>query len=82
MQSGPSFGFLGIGVIEILIIAVIGIGMLAVPVVLIVLLTRRRSDPPHYTQPEVAPCPGCGQLIPLGADSCPHCVHAIKPPAK
>ncbi|MEZ6110855.1 MAG: zinc ribbon domain-containing protein [Pirellulaceae bacterium] len=75
-------GFIGIGVLELLIIAVIGIGMLAIPIVLVLLLTKRRGDSPHNTQPNVAPCPGCAQLIQLGAKFCSNCGQAIKPGAK
>lgn len=65
---------MGIGVIELLILGVIGLLLVAAPVtVVVLLLMSRRNSGPSSANPNLAPCPDCGRLVSLQADSCPQC---------
>jgi hypothetical protein len=68
-------GIFGIGPQELLILAVIGLMLLApivLMVVLVVLGLRRRDAA------STPPCPDCNRPVSPVATSCPHCGHALR----
>ena len=62
-------GFFGVGIMELLIIGMLGLMIIGVPVIIIavVLLVNRKG-----VQNEAKPCPKCGMLAPKHG-YCPHC---------
>lgn len=64
---------MGIGIIELIIIlGVLGlVGALVVGFVL--LLATRRPSGVAANNPNLRPCPDCGQPISIRAAACPHC---------
>jgi len=73
------FAMLSPGPLELIIIAVIGLGMLVVPVVLVVALVaaNKKKGP---LAPGSSPCPQCGGWLVPQAKFCHHCGNALAPP--
>jgi len=71
-------GFFGMpGIIELLILALLVLVPLVV--VLIVLgLSKRANDGEYPMNPNLAPCPDCGQQVSIHADTCPHCGRPLR----
>ncbi|MBC8874549.1 MAG: zinc-ribbon domain-containing protein [Planctomycetes bacterium] len=61
------------GILEI-IIMVMCLAVFAGIVILVVVLTTRKASP----NPNLYPCPACGQTVSLDAESCPHCGHPLQ----
>ena len=68
--------FFGLGHLEMLILGLMCLGVLAViiVVVVVVVLTTRKSS----ANPNLYPCPACGQTVSLDVESCPHCGHPLQ----
>jgi len=63
----------------IIILGVLGLLVVVVVVVIAVSVsTKRRSDFPSGSNPNLAPCPDCGRLISIRATTCPHCGGPVK----
>jgi hypothetical protein len=61
----------GLGMMELLIVAVIGGCMLLVPVIVVIaILVSSKSGTPAA---ELAPCPHCGALTPAHSSFCGKC---------
>jgi hypothetical protein len=71
-----NLGFGMPGIFELLIIGCV----LAIPVavVLIVLLSQRRTFTHDPHNPNLRPCPDCGRQISIRANTCPHCGGPVK----
>jgi hypothetical protein len=65
-------GIFGIGLVELLIVAVMLLAPLVLVGVLVVVGLRRRDSV------GAAPCPGCNRSIPPYSESCPHCGRALR----
>jgi len=64
------------GHLEMIILGLMCLGALAVivVVVVVVVLTTRKGS----ANPNLYPCPACGQTVSLDAESCPHCGHPLQ----
>ena len=60
--------FIGIIFIALVLLAVVGL-----IIALVVITTGSRRHVEQGSNPNFAPCPGCQQLAPLDAKTCPHC---------
>lgn len=64
-------GMFMLGPLELII--VLGMVAVLVTIVVIVIATTRRVNPPSSGNANLAPCPDCGRMISLRATTCPHC---------
>lgn len=86
---------IGCRAVNVALAAMIALGQLVVPIVLLVLVLRTSRDRPRATgvgaQPNAVEesepltalrCPGCGAPVPLLGDvfACPHCAREVRPP--
>jgi hypothetical protein len=64
-----------LGPVELLVVAGICFLLFLAPIALLIaiLLMKRRSA---ASNPNLQPCPDCGQMISIHAASCPHCGRA------
>ena len=71
-------GLIGLGWMELLILAVLGMFFVgaAVAILLIVARGKRASAVPPGKQ--LQPCPECGQMLSPAAITCPGCGHPLK----
>jgi len=61
----------GLGITEMLIVAIMGLLPVALVVGLLVALgVHRRSD---ASNPNLRPCPDCGNMVSIRAETCPKC---------
>ena len=65
------------GPLELLIILVL-IGVPLSAVVLVLLLSRSRKNP-AASNPNLSPCPGCGNYVSRQAPACPKCGQPLLP---
>jgi hypothetical protein len=61
----------GIGVVELLIIGLVGTGAIVSLVLVVVFAAKRSSNP--GVNPNLVPCADCGRLVSRQAVSCPQC---------
>lgn len=68
---------MAVGILELIIIlGILGAGV--VGVVLVVALCTRRSGISGADNPNLRPCPDCGQYISIRANTCPQCGGPVK----
>lgn len=79
-ESSAVFAMFGLGIIELVIIAVVLLFLVGVPIVVVCATVgvSRRSAPPtaHYgdaPSPNLMTCPDCGHDVSRRAESCPNC---------
>jgi hypothetical protein len=69
---------MGIGILELIIVlGVLGLAG-ALVVGLVLLFATRRPSGLAVNNPNLRPCPDCGQLISVRAAACPHCGGPVK----
>lgn len=68
-----------LGIVEIFILITMAGLLLIVPVVLGIALVKMSKRPPNPdTNPNVAPCPHCNELVSIHAPTCPRCGRPLK----
>jgi len=74
------FAFFGLGIFELIIIAVVLLLLVGVPIVVVCVAVgaSRRSGPPNVQygdapSPNLMACPDCGHNVSRRAEVCPNC---------
>ena len=68
------------GPLEMLIIGMICVlPVVALVVIAVVLVSLRKSGPNPADNPNLYPCPDCGQYVSRMAPNCPHCGQTLTP---
>ena len=75
------FAFFGIGILELIIMGVIVAVPLAI-VIAVLLASQAASKRTGPMNPNLTPCPDCGHLVSLRAQSCPQCGCPLTPEAE
>ena len=75
------FAFFAPGPIELIIIAVVVLGIVGVilAAVMIPLVVSKKNRSDVATNPNLFPCPDCGHWVSRQAPSCPQCGRALAP---
>jgi hypothetical protein len=67
-----------VGLIVVILLCLLVVGGVVAAIAFVVYLLSRKPTPRHSDNPNLQPCPDCGQFISVRAVTCPFCGGPVK----